>query len=333
MDVLLVAAKKEEIGDLTNFALEAKLRPRVVDLDAFTDSELLRDRVRRAAAGPDHRAAARRRVADHDQHPVAGHDRVHARHRQRRQRDHRRDPAPARRQPGRGRGLQVRHRRRAWCRRRCRTSCATWSRRSPARSSARSTSTWPPAATARSTASYVSGGTANVQALHDEIAQRCQVDVVPLDPLLVAQPDPKTVDPVALQGRTVAGRRRVRPGAAQGPGAAAVMIRINLLPEAKRQAVRRRQQPALGGRLPARVLRVGRGAVPRLLEPQQRARRAAGARTRSCSRRSIAPRRRAKTSARSRASSRRASNSRTWSAAADRAPGPGAHADGAAARS
>lgn len=36
MDVLLVAAKKEEIHDLTNVALEAKLRPRVVDLDAFT---------------------------------------------------------------------------------------------------------------------------------------------------------------------------------------------------------------------------------------------------------------------------------------------------------
>lgn len=36
MDVLLVAAKKEEVNDLTNLAVEAKLRPRVVDLDAFT---------------------------------------------------------------------------------------------------------------------------------------------------------------------------------------------------------------------------------------------------------------------------------------------------------
>ncbi|AKF08363.1 type IV pilus assembly protein PilM [Sandaracinus amylolyticus] len=36
MDVLLVAAKKEEVNDLTNIAAEAKLRPRVVDLDAFT---------------------------------------------------------------------------------------------------------------------------------------------------------------------------------------------------------------------------------------------------------------------------------------------------------
>jgi type IV pilus assembly protein PilM len=36
MDVLLVAAKKEEVNDLTNIAVEAKLKPRVVDLDAFT---------------------------------------------------------------------------------------------------------------------------------------------------------------------------------------------------------------------------------------------------------------------------------------------------------
>ncbi|MCA9580883.1 MAG: type IV pilus assembly protein PilM [Myxococcales bacterium] len=36
MDVLLVAAKREEITDLTNLAVEARLRPMVVDLDAFT---------------------------------------------------------------------------------------------------------------------------------------------------------------------------------------------------------------------------------------------------------------------------------------------------------
>jgi type IV pilus assembly protein PilM len=36
MDVLLVAAKREEINDLTNLAVEAKLKPKVVDLDAFT---------------------------------------------------------------------------------------------------------------------------------------------------------------------------------------------------------------------------------------------------------------------------------------------------------
>src|SRR5262245_7931278 len=36
MDVLLVAAKREEVADLTNLAYEARLKPTVVDLDAFT---------------------------------------------------------------------------------------------------------------------------------------------------------------------------------------------------------------------------------------------------------------------------------------------------------
>jgi len=36
MDVLLVAAKKEEIQDLVNLANEAKLKPKIIDLDAFT---------------------------------------------------------------------------------------------------------------------------------------------------------------------------------------------------------------------------------------------------------------------------------------------------------
>ncbi|MFT3922368.1 MAG: type IV pilus assembly protein PilM [Myxococcales bacterium] len=36
MDVLLVAAKKEEIQDLVNLASEAKLKAKVIDLDAFT---------------------------------------------------------------------------------------------------------------------------------------------------------------------------------------------------------------------------------------------------------------------------------------------------------
>lgn len=36
MDVLLVAAKKEEINDHANLAREAKLKPMVVDVDAFT---------------------------------------------------------------------------------------------------------------------------------------------------------------------------------------------------------------------------------------------------------------------------------------------------------
>jgi Tfp pilus assembly PilM family ATPase len=41
-----------------------------------------------------------------------------------------------------------------------------------------------------------------VQALLDSIGERSRVRVELLDPLLVAAPDPKKVDPLALQGRT-----------------------------------------------------------------------------------------------------------------------------------
>lgn len=40
MDVLLVAAKKDEIRDISNLASEARLRPRVIDLDAFAIQNL-----------------------------------------------------------------------------------------------------------------------------------------------------------------------------------------------------------------------------------------------------------------------------------------------------
>ena len=46
MDVLLVAAKKEEITDLTNLAMEARLRPMVVDLDAFTVQNVFESGIR-----------------------------------------------------------------------------------------------------------------------------------------------------------------------------------------------------------------------------------------------------------------------------------------------
>jgi type IV pilus assembly protein PilM len=40
MDVLLVAAKKDELGDTAQIAREAKLRPQVIDVDAFTVQNL-----------------------------------------------------------------------------------------------------------------------------------------------------------------------------------------------------------------------------------------------------------------------------------------------------
>ncbi len=49
---------------------------------------------------------------------------------------------------------------------------------------------------------FLSGGTANAPALHAAVSERYRVDVAPLDPLLVAPPDPKRVDQMAFQGRT-----------------------------------------------------------------------------------------------------------------------------------
>lgn len=48
---------------------------------------------------------------------------------------------------------------------------------------------------------YLSGGSAHLQVLHEEVAARCQAEVHALDPLRVAMPDPKTVDPLAFSGR------------------------------------------------------------------------------------------------------------------------------------
>ena len=49
---------------------------------------------------------------------------------------------------------------------------------------------------------HISGGTANVIELHRAVAQRCQVEIVPLDPLLVAKMDGKSVDALAMEGRS-----------------------------------------------------------------------------------------------------------------------------------
>ncbi|MBN1655565.1 MAG: type IV pilus assembly protein PilM [Deltaproteobacteria bacterium] len=48
---------------------------------------------------------------------------------------------------------------------------------------------------------YVSGGTTKMQALHRALSARFGVEVIPLDPLLIAQPDPNKVDPLAFEGR------------------------------------------------------------------------------------------------------------------------------------
>lgn len=201
MDVLLVAAKKEEIGDLTNLALEAKLRPRVVDLDAFT----VQNCFEMAYGAPPveqtvvllHVGASLTTLNILSQGTTAftrdvvnGGNAI---------------TEEIQRQLGVSQEEAEAYK--------CGTAAGMVPDEVPnivrdvvetlAGEIQRSLDFYLATSGDREIHKvYVSGGTANVQALHDEIAERCQVEVLPLDPLLVAQPDPKTVDPVALQGRT-----------------------------------------------------------------------------------------------------------------------------------
>jgi type IV pilus assembly protein PilM len=201
MDVLLVAAKKEEIGDLTNLALEAKLRPRVVDLDAFTVQNCYEMAYGPAPADQTvvllHVGASLTTLNILSQGTTAftrdvvnGGNAI---------------TEEIQRQLGVSQEEAEAYK--------CGTAAGMVPDEVPnivrdvvetlAGEIQRSLDFYLATSGDREIHKvFVSGGTANVQALHDEIAERCQVDVVPLDPLLVAQPDPKTVDPVALQGRT-----------------------------------------------------------------------------------------------------------------------------------
>ncbi|MGD8858410.1 MAG: type IV pilus assembly protein PilM [Myxococcales bacterium] len=201
MDVLLVAAKKEEIGDLTNLALEAKLRPKIVDLDAFT----VQNCFEMAYGPPDpeqttvllHVGASLTTLNILAQGTTAfTRDVVNGGNaiteEIQRQLGISQEEAEAYK-CGSAQGIVP-------------DEVAQITRDvvdSLAGEIQRSLDFYLATSGDREIHKvYVSGGTANVQALHDEIAERCQVDVVPLDPLLVAQPDTKSVDPMALQGRT-----------------------------------------------------------------------------------------------------------------------------------
>ncbi|MDD9934262.1 MAG: type IV pilus assembly protein PilM [Myxococcales bacterium] len=201
MDVLLVAAKKEEIGDLTNLALEAKLRPKVVDLDAFSVQNCFES----AYGEPDpeqtivllHVGASLTTLNILAQGTTAfTRDVVNGGNaiteEIQRQLGISQEEAEAYK-CGSAQGIVP-------------DEVPQITREvvdSLAGEIQRSLDFYLATSGDREIHKvYVSGGTANVQALHDEIAERCQVDVVSLDPLLVAQPDPKSVDPMALQGRT-----------------------------------------------------------------------------------------------------------------------------------
>lgn len=202
MDVLLVAAKKEEIGDLTNLAIEAKLRPRVVDLDAFTVQNCFET----AYGAPPidqtvvllHVGASLTTINILAQGTTAfTRDVVNGGNaitdEIQRQLGISHEEAEAYK-CGSAQGIVP-----AEVPNIIRDVVETL-----AGEIQRSLDFYLATSGDREINKvYLSGGTANVQALHEEISQRCQVDVVTLDPLLVAQPDPKSVDPLALQGRTL----------------------------------------------------------------------------------------------------------------------------------
>ena len=201
MDVLLVAAKKEEIGDLTNLALEAKLRPRVVDLDAFT----VQNTYEMAYGIPpaDQTVVLVHVGASLTTLNILSHGTT----------------AFTRDVVNGGNAITEEIQRQLGISQeeaeayKCGSAQGIVPNEVPqiirdvvdslAGEIQRSLDFYLATSGDREVNKvFVSGGTSNVLALHEEIAERCQVEVVPLDPLLVAQPDPKTVDPVALQGRT-----------------------------------------------------------------------------------------------------------------------------------
>ncbi len=239
MDVLLVAAKREEINDLTNLAIEAKLRPRIVDLDAFTVQNVFTSGYGVPLPGEtvvlihvgaslttinilsDGTTAFTRDIANGG---TAITEEIQ------RQLGISQEEAEAYKLGGDGRGIVPREV--PDIINRVVDSLAGEIQRSLdfylATSGDRDISRI-----------YLSGGTANVQALLDAISQRsAPVQVELLDPLKVATPDSKAVDPVSLQGQlaqaTVAvglALRKEKERSTDGP-----LVRINLLPTAKKKA-------------------------------------------------------------------------------------------------
>ncbi len=202
MDVLLVAAKKEEIADLTNLAVEARLKPKVVDLDAFTVQNAFE-------AGYGAPPAEQTVVLIHvgasltTLNILAGGTTAFTRdianggnaitEEIQRRLGIGQEEAEAYKCGGDGRGIvprevpdilnQVVEQLAGEIQRSLDFYLATSGDRDVA-------------------AIYVSGGTANVRALLDAISGRARVPVELLDPLRVAPPDPKSVDPLSLVGRT-----------------------------------------------------------------------------------------------------------------------------------
>jgi type IV pilus assembly protein PilM len=203
MDVLLVAAKKEEINDLTNLAIEARLRPVVVDLDAFAVQNVFEvgygqpaphetvvlihvgaslSTVNILSGGT---TAFTRDIANGGN---AITDEIQ------RQLAISREEAEAYKCGGDGRGIvprevpEIIHHVVEQLAGEVQRSLDFYLATSGDRAISKI---------------FCSGGTANVRALLDAIHSRARVAVEVLEPLKVATPDGKGVDPFALQGREV----------------------------------------------------------------------------------------------------------------------------------
>jgi type IV pilus assembly protein PilM len=201
MDVLLVAAKKEEIADLTDLANQARLKPCVVDLDAFTIQNVFELGYGSPSEGETvvliHVGASLTTVNILSEGTTAftrdianGGNSITEEIQ--RQLGVSQDEAEAYKLGGDGRGVvprevpdvirQVVEQLAGEVQRSLDFYLATSGDREISRI-------------------FVSGGTANVRSLLDAIHQRALVPVEVLDPLRVAQADPKTVTPAMLEGR------------------------------------------------------------------------------------------------------------------------------------
>jgi type IV pilus assembly protein PilM len=201
MDVLLVAAKKEEIADLTDLANQARLKPMVVDLDAFTIQNVFEMGYGTPAVGETvvliHVGASlttvnilSERTTAFTRDIASGGDTITEEIKRQLGTTH--EEAEAYKLGGDGRGVvprevpdiirQVVEQLAGEIQRSLDFYLATSGDRDI-------------------TKVFVSGGTANVRSLLDAIHQRALVPVEMLDPLRVAHPDPKNVTPAMLEGR------------------------------------------------------------------------------------------------------------------------------------
>lgn len=202
MDILLVAAKREEIADLANLATQARLRPRVVDLDAFTVQNVFE--IGYGVPSPEqtvvlvHVGASISTINILSQgttsftRDIANGGNAITEEIQR-QLNISQAEAEAYKLGGDGKGIVPQEV----------PGIINQVVDTLAGEIQRSLDFYLATSGDREISSvYLSGGTANVRALLDAISQRAQVPVNLLDPLKVASPDSKTVDPMTLQGRT-----------------------------------------------------------------------------------------------------------------------------------